>query len=572
MNTAGRTRYGQAMLLLGLLLLLLPPNVTGQTPNPPEPVPEKRYSEQSEANEEPCVVKARVLFVTQELDLSPANPSWKVIDTTAPFRVLEGRVGSRATAAYPNNHGTHPSNQDLPLYHYTHDFTFNIYPDTTPDRRYLNLLPWTRGSRGQDSLIRPYVHCEWEMGIGQNNPGNPAAEYNARGASFGFLTEGHTSGESFWNWPTLGDWVHTEGVWIWDRGHPPAYTELHPVNFMAIRRHIPTRIRLPDGRITWAMRVDLFASGDGSAHWNNRPEVPRFVRRQPMNRKDYHFAVEQFLQQPNPNSQLEWIELTRAADYFPVPLQITRTRGRNNRPALQFKVPWKSAGASNDFILARTYLVYWSEGNGAAPPDPAPAAAVKIRLKNLRIRKITERWPDRAEYRAFAGIGHEWFFLNERIHNSRPLRRGIGHTRKRKWQLDQEVLVFLPRNDSIRIHIGGWEADGIDRVFGDLAVDPYRPCDPEFVEVFEDRIFNFVPVGWHGCQDDPMGSAVFFLKPQNLRQGRFSRTLRSQAPPFEDQCPFARKNFDGVFEVEVEITPITLPEFDRHLRQAERTH
>src|SRR6266566_7327196 len=47
----------------------------------------------------------------------------------------------------------------------------------------------------------------------------------------------HQRREVIWNWPTLSDRVHVEGLWIWDRGHPPADTEIHSPRLVAIQRH-----------------------------------------------------------------------------------------------------------------------------------------------------------------------------------------------------------------------------------------------------------------------------------------------------------------------------------------------
>ena len=59
-----------------------------------------------------------------------------------------------------------------------------------------------------------------------------------------FFTSGHERKDIIWNWPTYGDWVHVEGLWVWDRSHPPEKTEIHPARFIAIRRSLPTKISI----------------------------------------------------------------------------------------------------------------------------------------------------------------------------------------------------------------------------------------------------------------------------------------------------------------------------------------
>lgn len=42
--------------------------------------------------------------------------------------------------------------------------------------------------------------------------------------------------------------MQIEGQWIWDRGHPPAKTEIHPPRLVAIQRDLPAIISVEPDR------------------------------------------------------------------------------------------------------------------------------------------------------------------------------------------------------------------------------------------------------------------------------------------------------------------------------------
>jgi hypothetical protein len=111
--------------------------------------------------------------------------------------------------------------EDLPLSHYTHDFNFRVLPDDTADNRFTNLLgiqenPITRERLPPDEQ-QSTIQVEWETGLAADNDGNPFQSVNQRGDSGGFFSAGHHRWDTIWNWPTNGDHVRVEGLWIWDR-------------------------------------------------------------------------------------------------------------------------------------------------------------------------------------------------------------------------------------------------------------------------------------------------------------------------------------------------------------------
>src|SRR5215208_76115 len=230
--------------------------------------------------------------------------------------------------------------------HYTHDFAFQV----KPFQNYENVLGWNAVDWPVREHRRSTIEVEWETGLTAGNQffspfqnpadpnstltlagyyGNICEPYNDVGKSCGFFTSGHDSSgiaaedpprrepDTIWNWPTVGDIVHAEGFWVWDRGHSGDKTEIHPPRLIAIQRNLPANIAywvdnneihspdfedsfplyqngsaycpsnyLPgpfDARVCGyglhaaaknqpllATRADVFASGDGGALWNNR--------------------------------------------------------------------------------------------------------------------------------------------------------------------------------------------------------------------------------------------------------------------------------------------------------------
>jgi hypothetical protein len=211
----------------------------------------------------------------------------------------------------------HVTFEDLPNSHFTHDFNVHVQPDPTPDNRYTNLLgvqvrhpvsdPCARErkkllllrtanptataainsalkqlqtgactpSRLPDTRSRQtLIEVEWESGLGADNDGNPCAATNRRGESCGFASSGHARGQEIWNWPTEGDHVHVEGTWIWDRGHPPALTEIHAPRLMAVQRKLPDLVHAPAPGIV-AATANYVATRGQRVENLPRPDNPR---------------------------------------------------------------------------------------------------------------------------------------------------------------------------------------------------------------------------------------------------------------------------------------------------------
>ena len=74
---------------------------------------------------------ATVFADSDKAEVGPIFPEWKPVNDPANsnLAVLEGTVTDAEVAWH-----------DAPISHYTHDMTFKVQPDPTPDNRYTNLL------------------------------------------------------------------------------------------------------------------------------------------------------------------------------------------------------------------------------------------------------------------------------------------------------------------------------------------------------------------------------------------------------------------------------------------------
>ncbi|MFT5020207.1 MAG: hypothetical protein ACI9CU_001602, partial [Polaribacter sp.] len=274
------------------------------------------------------------------VDLRVILPAWRPVVNHDSVSILEGKI-----MPIPGHEGykfgvPHVSFEDLPLYHYTHDFSFNVFPDKDYRNimtKYISISKDENGNEVKDTVVRDWVHCEWESGLAAGNKGNKYKEVCEVGGSAGFASAGHERYDIIWNWPTAGDWVHLEGLWIWDRGHPPARAELHPLRFMATRRNLPDKIVSESGDSVFATRVDLYGNGDGSAFYNNQ-DTASWARPVRMSSKDYAFRVKQTLPRPSDNAELKYQLISQKGNSYTGSVGISCS----NQSFADITIPWKT--------------------------------------------------------------------------------------------------------------------------------------------------------------------------------------------------------------------------------------
>jgi hypothetical protein len=512
---------------------------------PSPPPPQQHISSESEVGARPCVVSLNRFLNLKSADVGRIFPEWKPVNDPVNriLAVLEGRVTDAEVAFH-----------DVPISHYSHDMTFDVRPDATPDNRYTNLLgvqidPKT-GQRSQQQEIE----VEWESGLGAANSGNPLTSLNKAGQSGGFFSAGHQRGQMLSFWPTPGDRVHVEGLWIWDRGHPPALTEIHPPRLVATQRQLLSTVNPDPSKfsLSYSTEIDIFASGDTGAYYNNRPGVPAFVQKVPMNIRDYTFTMNHIIPKPSPSSQLKWLVVKAPGDTFPGNPIITPS-GPNS---VRITIPWSSTGAPNTAVFARTIHLYWEGGgavNGVAPTYKPNT--YQVVLQNVKVNDDEESGPfNDGEYRLFANVGSEWFFLNEIPRVSNILDEGVGDLASgESFAINKPFLVTLPPGSgAFRIHNDGWEADGIDTVMGRL-IDQNHACDSALKSALNNIMFSY-SVGYHGCRDDPVGivNRIYSTTTANAATGQVTRAP-SQGPIFtEDPCGNTNPNNDYVLQYRID--------------------
>lgn len=497
-----------------------------------QPLTSHPYSTQAEIGYTECRDTISLLRWQRDYDIGLILPSWLPIIDKNYVAVLEGKVAYNLA---DGSHSAHVSHEDLPFYHYSHDMDFDVIPDPTDDHRFTNYLPYLvyQKKDGNDTVLDQHVHVEWECGLGMVNRVNPLRSDNDYGKSGGFFSAGHELGDILWNWPTMNDWVHVEGNYIWDRGHPPAEAEIHPARFVLTKRQLPEQIMIGDSSLKFATRVDVFASGDGGALTNNRYNAPDFVQRVNMSAKDYtvHFTIS--LPRPSPNAHLRYTTAKRKGDNFSAEEIIEIN---DDSSEVTFTVPWKSRNANDLEIYARSFFFFWDEGRGIAQEQGVDI--YKVKLDNLRFRYMNDKL-SKAEVRLFANVGSHWIFLNDFFpKRNKILSKGLGKTRKKKWTLNNEFTVYVPRGKSFRVYMSGWEVDGVDLLSGEL-LDPNSGCNRKTKNFIKNRIFSISNMLFKGCMDDEYGEISKLHGFDNL--GRIDHFTNSPNEGFnDDPCPFSK--------------------------------
>jgi polyhydroxyalkanoate synthesis regulator phasin len=352
--------------------------------------------------------------------------------------------------------------------------------------------------------------------------------------------------EPIWNWPTVGDHVHVEGFWIFDRGHPPASSEIHPPRLVAIQRQLPAIFGPSNSldRFVLATKTDVYASGDGGALDNNRSGAPSFVRRVPINEKDYTFRIAHKVPPPSSSARLNAAFVLHDGDNFPGNPTITQDRETRPDgsvhllPSVTVTIPWNTLAAPDTALFARTFYVWWSTGDSTADLTVNHGAQADY---HPRLFKVT---PDYVimnsgandmlepgigqgdmELRMFVEVGGTWLSVNEMASDDvdNILQDGLGDAgddttdgtiidRRGGGVAPWQFTLVLPPGGNLRVHADGWEADGINGVFGHL-IDPNAACDC----TFEDEFNNLFGVGTYlsGGRDDPLGEVNHILSCQN---------------------------------------------------------
>ncbi|MFD8302984.1 hypothetical protein ACFV29_11635 [Streptomyces sp. NPDC059690] len=480
----------------------------------PQPTFQTHSTAEANAGTTPCILDVDpgilgniILYFTgndaPKIDIGAFLPEWKDVEDGQPVELTGVVIPGEEDYPFPS-----VSFDDLPISHFTHDFCFPVKPDDTADGRFDRLL-----ARNPDGTrAQRLIWVEWECGLGASNDDNPLKDANTSGRSGGFYTAGHQRRDTIWNWPTINDHVYVVGRWIWDRGHKPR-TEVHPPRLVAVQRAnptlIPTMIGIDPGPNRFTTRIDIFASGDGGALTNNRDRQPSFVKKVPMDDRDYRFTVTHPLPKPSESALVTAWEQRHTGDTFPGVLDISHVTVAfppdqqpppELAPQMIIGIPWQTRSAPHDAVVARTIFLSWDQGTGVAADYKAHRYTVT--LNDLRVN-ASEDLGD-GEYRAFAAVDCNYVFLNELPGDDNILDDGLGDTGDdQTWGIGRSFDIVVPFGGAFRVHAGGWEADGVNDVFGRL-IDPSPRCDQQTKDWFNDNLFSS-EVARGGGLDDPIG-------------------------------------------------------------------
>jgi hypothetical protein len=534
--------------------------------------PGKPHSDSAEAGRDLCWVPAGAFGIDFALpELNGWNramlPEWIPVDRHGRLDTLNGKVDGFWDPNNMKSEWPHIAFEDLPVTHLTHDFAFQVKPDPGSERllgyqvqrtwqdpcsnERSEYRDWTVSPPGTplqpglvERLMSPDcefvrvfhgdqvsrqadIEVEWESGIGANDDGNPCTAANEIGNSCGFYTDGHKRRQPIWNFPTIDDHVTVIGNWIWDRGHPPAKTEIHPPRLVVVERKLPV---VEPAHALLATRADVLANGDGGAliRSSNDPSLPGFITTAHMGEFDYGFDVAQQLPRPA-GATLRYTIVRRPGDTFTAPIPPARfkiIRGRPDSPGglpgYHFTIPWRSAGVADERIFARSVYLWWAKKPGV--PQHYHYRVYRVTLDRLLVYSTQDGLTD-GEYRVLADVAGNYLFLNEVVRDPHILSDGIGDTggavsrtatgelvpttwnivdRRRPESPHYSFDVIVPENDGrFRVHAGGWEADGVNDAFGHL-VNMNQTLDVESLhEQLGSTLFRAQSL--EGCQDDPIG-------------------------------------------------------------------
>lgn len=502
------------LFIIKILYLTFPCFLKSQVLEPPDSLAYMRYSGKELYSKE-CWDTVRFLFFKKPIELGLIFPVWQAIDGHQKFTTLEGIVSMQT----PENEvrSPHISEEDFPNYHYTHDFCFNVFPDSA----YKSLLCYFNTENGQWAC-RKHMHVEWEMGMGNGNKTNPLREEMCKGNSAGFISYGHKRKQSLEHLPAIGDWVHLEGIYVWDRGHPPAKTEIHPIFFMVIKRRIPEIYQQKK-----SLRIDLFANGDGSAFYNNLPNQPDFVNPVLMNQKDYEVIIElpDYLQ----NTDFDIVIKNQNGHTAPISCTVQKL----NSQQVLLTVPWKTQNLENTVKFhQRIYLVPKNTTN------LQDYEKLVITLLEFKRRKSVDFFR-KPQLRVFANIHQNYYFINEWSPSEDILNKGWGKSCKRKWKFQISDTLWIHKDSLFRVQFSAWEADGVDKVMGELL---NQNCDCEYItkKTLTKKLLN-LKLFFRGCKDDVLREGYQYHKASEI-EGKQKFILFNEGELQDDPCPFGKFN------------------------------
>jgi hypothetical protein len=335
---------------------------------------------------------------------------------------------------------------DIPWNHNSHDGIF-----------YVNLDPaysglYSTAHKVVDNV--PIMEMEWEIGSTNFGP---------------------TDRFPIQFWPEQGDRVWMMGRWVFDCGHEPYPTELHPVSAVAFTRNQPT-IFEGDSSPTMTSKTFLYLGGEGG-YYNT-----------PVGGRDYYFDV------ILPASLTDTARLTAEIQYplgnngpspLLVPFMISFPLPVGNPPifivlhAMHIIYPLSTIGASPQNQFGAIISAGWRE-----PVLTQGYKLLRVTFDSITINKDHDPSFSGEWQHLWAGVNGHWIELSGPSGYFDLDEADDGDT---KHFQDRSVMLLVPDNGNVRIHTTGWETDEIDEHFGFIPV-PQDLDDNEPIGII-DRVY-----------------------------------------------------------------------------------
>jgi hypothetical protein len=172
--------------------------------------------------------------------------------------------------------------------------------------------------------------------------------------------------------------------------------------------------------------------------------------------------------------------------------------------AMRIQIPWRSV--ADTAVFARTIYCWWEIPKALPQPPQAQCYEVHFQKIHFAQRKDILSRPEKV---IWLEAGGQYLCLNEFIKGDDIFEDDEAKTYRRDWDIDLKLRVYAVPGQQFRVHAGGWENDGLSRVFGDL-LDPLLPCTRETKKAFHKHLWPATPFGLHGCLDDLIGEVHDF--------------------------------------------------------------
>lgn len=300
-------------------------------------------------------------------------PQWTSVEASDTPQVIEGMVLKSKI-----------SHTDMPTYHTSHDLNFNVQVDP-PYERFHSVGSKERG----------FIEMEWEIN---------------------FIPPLY--------WPVEGDRIWLMGRWVFDCGHPPFRTELHPVKALATTRLEPTII---PGDKTPAYTNATFIYLHGRGGYYDAPVGDRA----------YRMVV------PLPTRPSAKAQFYAKVHNLPLggpPPQLTPLLAKNQ---LQIDYPLALKDASPNRKFAAKVVAGWRE-----PVLTQGYRTLKVTFDSLKILNSHDPNPT-GRWNVFIRAGGMWLAVPvlDKVKEGDIL------------PIQQSVTLTVPENGGLGIQTSGWESD-----------------------------------------------------------------------------------------------------------------